>query len=339
MKKHTFYISGMKCASCVVLTETRLMELENVHDVKVSLASRTIECICDYENLPDEHIAKTFTEALSEHGYSVTLEPQNQKYDWREFSIASCIAAVLVALFLFLQKLDIIQFIGSGEVTYGTAFMVGLIASVSSCMAVVGGLILGMSSTFEQQGGNFRSTMMFHVGRFISFFIFGGVLGLIGSTFQISLTANFILSIVVGLVMLILGINLLELFPKARGLQFTLPGNVLLSVKKLSDRKSAITPFIVGVATFILPCGFTQSMQLYALTTGNFWVAALIMTAFAFGTFPVLFLLSISPRFMKQGGASKLFFKSAGLVVVFFSLFTILTSMSAYGLIPPLFNF
>jgi hypothetical protein len=44
-------------------------------------------------------------------------------------------------LFLFLQKIGLVNLVGGGQVTYGTAFVIGIIASLSTCMAVVGGLV------------------------------------------------------------------------------------------------------------------------------------------------------------------------------------------------------
>jgi sulfite exporter TauE/SafE len=43
-----------------------------------------------------------------------------------------------------------------------------------------------------------------------------------------------------------------------------------------------------GALTFFLPCGFTFAMQLYALSTGNFWMGMAVMAIFAIGTLPGL---------------------------------------------------
>src|SRR3990167_11148888 len=98
-------------------------------------------------------------------------------------------------------------------------------------------------------------------------------------------------------------------------------------------------PFLVGVATFFLPCGFTQSMQIYTLTTGNFLTGALIMSAFALGTFPVLALLSFSSLSIHKKAQSGIFFKTAGLIVIFFGIFNLINSLASVGIIPPIFNF
>ena len=57
-----------------------------------------------------------------------------------------------------------------------------------------------------------------------------------------------------------------------------------------------------GAATFFLPCGFTQAVQLYALSTGSPVSAGLTMAVFAVGTSPGLLALASLPN-LGRGGA------------------------------------
>jgi sulfite exporter TauE/SafE len=107
----------------------------------------------------------------------------------------------------------------------------------------------------------------------------------------------------------------------------------------VSKWNHALTPFVVGVVTFFLPCGFTQSMQIYTLTTGGFFAGGLTMLSFALGTLPVLALISFSSFSIKNSSKSGIFFKSAGLIVVAFALFNLINSFVIIGFIPPVFNF
>jgi sulfite exporter TauE/SafE len=139
--------------------------------------------------------------------------------------------------------------------------------------------------------------------------------------------------------MLILGINLLDVFPWAKRLQPAMPKFIGKYAHGVSKLNYTLTPLLIGVATFFLPCGFTQSMQLYALSTGSFLKGGLTMLAFALGTFPVLALVSFSSFSIKNSSKSGIFFKSAGLVVIMFALFNLINSLVVVGLIPPVFNF
>ena len=338
METYTFHIQGMHCKSCTVLTEGELMDLPEVTHAESSLKSHTVDVTGEFEGRTPDQIASYLTEPLKKHGYSVHLEKQAHKVRWDDFTYAIPVAAVFIGLFIVLQKLGIVNLAGSGEMTYATAFVIGLIASVSTCMAVVGGLVLSMSATYAKEGEGVRPQILFHVGRLASFFILGGVIGAVGSAFQLGGTGTFVLSFIVAIILLILGLNLLDIFPWTKKLLPTLPASLSKRVKGLKGANTTLTPLLMGAATFILPCGFTQSMQLYSLTTGSFLEGALTMTIFALGTLPVLALLSFSSLNIKKMQTG-VFYKTAGLVVIFFGLFNLMNSLVAAGLISPLFSF
>jgi sulfite exporter TauE/SafE len=117
-----------------------------------------------------------------------------------------------------------------------------------------------------------------------------------------------------------------------------LPASIGKRVQGLKGMNHILTPLLVGIATFFLPCGFTQSMQVYALSTGSFWTGALTMLSFALGTLPVLGLLSFSSLGLHKKAQSGVFFKAAGLIVIFFGVFNLINSLVAFGVIPPLFS-
>ena len=329
----------MHCKACIVLTESELNDIPEVSKAKSSLATHTVEVTGEFGDKEPERIARDLSEVLKPHGYTLSLEKQRHSVKWSDFSIALPIAAGFIALFIILQKLGIVNLVSTSEVGYGTAFIIGIIASVSTCMAVVGGLALSISANFAKEGDKVRPQVLFHVGRLVSFFLLGGVIGALGSIFQLGITGTLVLNLVVALVLLMLGINLLDVFPWAKKLQPTMPRFIGKRVHGLKNVNHTLTPLLVGVATFFLPCGFTQSMQLYTLTTGNFLTGALIMGIFALGTLPVLALLSFSSLGIHKKAQSGVFFKSAGLVVIFFGVFNLINALVAAGVIPPLFNF
>jgi sulfite exporter TauE/SafE len=248
--------------------------------------------------------------------------------------LAVPLALLVIGLFILLQKAGLLNLLQISAVGYGTAFIIGLIASVSSCMAVVGGLVLSMSASFAQSGDKVRPQLLFHVGRLVSFFILGGVIGLLGSTFQLGGTSTFILNVIVAIVLLILGLNLLDVFPRLKKWQPTLPLSLGRRIHDLRNLNHNLTPLFLGVLTFFLPCGFTQSMQIYTLSTGDFLTGALIMFSFALGTLPVLAILSFSSLTIKQKGKSDIFFKAVGLIVIFFAVFNLMNSIRTLDLTP-----
>lgn len=338
-QKYTFHVHGMHCNACVLMIEDELGDLSNITHVKSSLNNHLVEVIGDFGNKTPEQIATELTVPLKSHGYTVSVEKQVHNKKWSDFKIAIPIALGFAVLFVMLQKMGIVNLVSAGNVTYGTAFVIGVIASLSTCMAVVGGLVLSMSATFAKEGDKVKPQLMFHVGRIVSFFILGGVIGAIGSAFTLNTSATFILGLIIGIVMFILGINLLDTFHWAKKLQLSMPKFIAKHAHGVSKFNHTLTPLLVGIATFFLPCGFTQSMQLFTLTTGSFLRGGLTMLAFALGTLPVLALISFSSFSIQKSAKAGIFFKTAGLIVIMFAIFNLINSLVVIGFLPPIFNF
>lgn len=336
-QSYIFHVDNMHCQACVLLTESELKEHPNVLSAKSNLATLSVEITGDFGTLTPQEIADELTKKLSQH--KLSIDKIKTKKTWHEFYIATPIAFTTIALFILLQKFGVVNLVQIEEVTYGAAFIIGIVASLSTCMAVVGGLVLSMSATFAQKENSLKPHILFHIGRIFSFFILGGVIGLIGSTFQPGQFGTFILGLLVGIVMLLLGLNLLNIFHWTKKIQPTIPKKLSEHALRVTKLQHTLTPALVGVITFFLPCGFTQSMQLYALSTGSFLQSALIMLFFALGTFPVLGLMSFSSLRINNHPKSGIFFKTIGLIVILFAIFNIINSLAAAGFITPIFSF
>ena len=336
---HNFHVNGMHCKSCVLVTEHTLDEIPNLSDVKVNGHKQTVSFRGDFGEKTEEEVASELTKILSKKGYTLSVEKKNLNKNWEEFWIAGPLAVLFVLFFVLLQKMGLVNLMNTNEMNIFTPLLIGIVASVSSCMAVVGGLVLSMSATFAKEGEKVRPQVLFHVGRIVSFFLLGGMIGAIGSAFQLNAFGTFSLSFLVGIVMLIMGINLLDVFHGVKRFQLAMPKFLSKQALKTSDMAHTITPLLVGVATFFLPCGFTQSMQMYALSTGDFMKGGITMLAFALGTFPALAVLSFSGIGLAEGRNKGVFFKTAGIVVIAFALFNIINSIVAIGLIKNVFSF
>ncbi len=334
----TLHIKGMHCSACTLLTESEAQELPYITSARSDLKHHTITVGGDFAGKSPEAVAAALTDLLHPRGYTVSVERQHHAKGWADFKVAVPVALAFIAGFVLLQKLGIVNLVPGGSVTYGTAFVLGIVASLSTCMAVVGGLVLSMSATFAKEGDKVRPQVLFHIGRFISFVILGGVIGAIGSAFALSATASFVLSFIIAAVMLVLGINLLGVFHWSKRLQPAMPKFLARHAHGVSRLNHTLTPFLVGVATFFLPCGFTQAMQIYTLSTGSFAAGALTMGAFALGTLPVLALVSFSSFSIHNRSYAGIFFKTAGLIVILFGLYNLMNALVVAGLMQPLFS-
>jgi uncharacterized protein len=339
-KQYKFFCNEVHCKACEFLLENELSKNPQVSSVHVNVASKEI-VVETKKQVDPSKLSQELTDLVKTKGYTISPNKISKKINLEEFGLAVLITTLLVLSFLYLQRLGLADWI-TGEITYPLAFGIGIVASLSSCMAVVGGLLLSLSATWAKQ--ETRSSLYnhpqihFHVGRLLGFLVFGLLLGLVGSLFTLNIYVSVALNALVGLVMLILGLNLLELFDFTKKLQFSLPKKFSQNTigKEISGR---LAPFLIGSLTFFLPCGFTQSMQVYSLSTGSPITAGLTMLAFAVGTLPVLALIGFSSFNFSSGKYAGVFFKTAGLLVVIFSIYNLYSALTVLGFLPVLFNF
>ncbi len=334
MSKYIFHVSGTHCPSCKILIEDILGEQEIVGKVQVNLKNQTVEVETDSDK-SQEQILEILNPEINSHKYFLTIdknivEKKNDDVIWK----AVPIGLLFLILFFILQKSGILNLGIGGRTTPTTSFIIGLIASVSSCLAIVGGLVLSLSAKISQDNvSDTKTFLLFHTGRLVSFAVLGGLLGLLGSAIGINFTLTAILGIIASVVMLLLGLNLVGVFTKNK---IVLHSGIFNFFRKIEHK--TFTPLIIGFATFFLPCGFTQSMQVVALSSGSFISGSLIMSAFALGTLPVLLLLSFGSASFAHGKHAPLFFKSAGVVVIGLGVFALLSGLAGLGIINPLFN-
>ena len=339
MTTYVFHVNGMHCSACKVLTESEIKELPGVHSAVTSLKDYRVEVTGEFAEQTKDEVMHALNEILKPHGYTLSLEAEVIKVRWSEFSTAVPVALIFVVVYIALQYFNIVNLVHTSNITYGTAFVIGVIASVSTCMAVIGGIVLSISASYAKAGDAVRPQAMFHLGRLASFFVLGGVIGVLGSVFRLGVTGELVLGLIVALVLFILGVNLLDVFPSVKKWQLAMPTGIGKRIRALKNVNHILTPLVIGIATFFFPCGFTQSMQIYTLTTGNFWKGGLTMLSFALGTLPVLALLSFSSLGIQKKTQSGIFFKSAGLIVIFFAIFNLISTLVSAGIINPVFNF
>jgi len=338
-QKYTFHVKGMHCQSCVLLIEEELKTNPAISSIEVDLKNCRAEVVGEFGEKTESEIASHLSSMIDKKGYEFTVEKEDRNKNWADFKIVLPITLVVILIFFLLQKAGLVNLIGSGNISYSTIFLIGIVASLSSCMAIVGGLLLSLSATFARSGDKIKPQVLFHLGRIVSFFVLGGLLGLLGSALTLSSTASFILGLVVALIMLLLGLNLLDIFGWTKHLTPAMPKFISKHALGVSKLNHSLTPFLVGLTTFFLPCGFTQSMQIFALSSGSFLSGGLSMLVFALGTLPVLALISFSSVGFKDPKKSRIFFRTAGLIVVFFALLNLLNALVIMGWLPPFINY
>lgn len=338
MNKTIIPIKGMHCRSCELLIEEKLKENPDIKNISISYKDKEAR-IYSYHPLDMDAVRA----AVAEAGYEVGKDDSKSwvstnTEDYLDLFVSAVVITTLYLVGKWFGLFNISTNAGNSSSLLFVVF-IGLTAGVSTCMALVGGLVLGISARHAEKhpeataAQKFRPHLFFNLGRILSYFLLGGLIGEVGKAFQLSGALLGILTIGVGIVMFVLGLQLIEIFPKISSGGLTLPPGVskILDIKKHHEKEySHVNSMLVGGLTFFLPCGFTQAMQLYAMSTGNFWSGALIMSAFALGTAPGLLGIGGLSSILK-GAFAKKFFKFAGLLVLVLAIINISNGINLTG--------
>ncbi len=337
MKNITFFIKGMHCASCEILIEKKLLEIKGVKAVDASVKKGVV--IISYEG--EKLSLNKINEIFKKDGYLFSDNPikREERQDRKSFLILGSFAVLIVVFFLNLDKFGFEKFISiSDSSSLPVFFFFGLLAGVSSCAALVGGLILSLS---KQWNGIYSKTdsffeksqphLMFNAGRLLSFAFFGALLGLFGSRLQLSINITSFLIFLISLIMIVLALQMMG-FQYFKGFQFSLPKFIIKNIADEKKFKGEGMPFVMGALTFFLPCGFTLTAQGLALIAGNPIQSSLIMLFFALGTTPSLLLIGLSSvKFFDKPHLVKKFSVFAGILILFFAVYNIDTQLTVAG--------
>lgn len=338
--EQTVPIKGMHCASCELLIADELESIPGVTHASASLKTKTAT-IRSAEKIHYGDIVNAVKEAGYEIGEDNGDKPLITKSPriWKDFFVGLLVVLGLYVVFVMFGLDKLLASSTGGGGSNGTmALIIGLTAGFSTCMALIGGLVLSVASKYAENHPTqtplqkFKPHLFFNAGRILSFIVLGGVIGAIGSAFALKGTLLGFLTIVVGIVMLVLGLQLTELFPRiTKGL--TLPSGLAkkLGIQNRKEREySNKNAFMMGAVTFFLPCGFTQAMQLLAVSTGSPVQGAIIMGAFAIGTAPGLLSLGGLTSVVK-GAFARRFFRIVGVVVVAMALLNFSNGLNLTG--------
>ena len=331
----TLRLEGLSCSACETKIERTLLQLDGVMSVNVNYVSSILTISYDEQ----KQTIGTITSELEKIGYFVvtdsgtydteTLETKDQlnqkvseKSDHKKMNylLVSISGLLLFGAYFILINTNGFNFIPkiTTNMGYGVLFVVGLLSSLH-CVAMCGGLNLSLCISYqttanqEHKSSSFWPSFLYNLGRVISYTIIGGIVGAIGSVFRISTSGSAIIAAIAGVFMIVMGLNMLNVFPWLRKLNPRIP-KVL--TRKIESKKKNKGPFIVGLLNGFMPCGPLQAMQLYALGTGSFLAGALSMLVFSLGTVPLMFLFGSLGSFLSSKATKKMITVSAFLVML-----------------------
>ena len=319
-QRRVLQIRGMTCTGCEERIERVLRRLKGVKKVRASYKDATAEVEFD----PGAVSLKQIAEAVEKLDYRVILGsagPRRDEPEDRQFTKGQLvgIGVIILAVYLILKNTVGFDFVPNitQNMGYGLLFVVGLLTSLH-CVAMCGGINLSQCISASSAGGEenrragFLPSLLYNSGRVVSYTLVGGIVGALGSVVSFSGTAKGIVAIAAGLFMVLMGLNLLNVFPWLRRITPHLPR----SLGKFARGNGNRGPFFVGLLNGLMPCGPLQAMQLYALGTGSAWAGALSMFVFSLGTVPLMFGFGALSSLLSRKFTHKMMKVSAVLVML-----------------------
>ena len=332
----TIPVAGMTCAACERRISKALTALPGVVSATASTRKGTASLITT-----SQVSRASIDKAITGLGYGLGRSPwlNRDPQVWRSAAVAGIVVALLVIMVGASDLTGRLGDLSTGGLLL--VFALGLAAGVSTCMAMVGGIVLAISASAagraaakgsEARTSVWRTNLTFQAGRIIGFGLLGAALGAIGRSAAMPQPVVIALMIAVAVLMLLVGVRLTELSPRVAGWSPTIPaavGDRLGLSGDVPARRTAGT-LAAGAATFFLPCGFTQAVQLYAFSTGSPSSAGAIMATFALGTAPALFAVAGAPTLFK-GPKKVAMLRALGVIVVGFAVINATAAMRLAG--------
>ncbi len=328
--KQTIDIRGMHCVSCEILLEKSVKKIPWVTFKDVSYKKGILEI--EYKK-PEQYTA--VKQAIEKNGFSLKDDTQD-KPPMSSFILMNIIALLLVVILLIASYIfDIYQYIpDTSTLSYSWAFLVWIIASLSTCLAITWGIIIGFSKYLDGTHDtlwHLKVQWGFQLGRILWFFLLGGLLGATGKLISINFWFTAIVTFFIGILLLYMWLNVMWLLPSLSRFGIHMPKSFATKVEALG--KPQYAP-IVWAGTFFLPCGFTQTMQLLAISSGSFISGWLVMLFFALGTLPVLFSVGMGSSYFQDKKLPILNTVIAS-ILVFFGIITIYNSSNLLSFYAP----
>ncbi|MBE5993252.1 MAG: heavy metal transporter [Paenibacillaceae bacterium] len=318
-------IGGMTCVSCQNKIEKKLRNTAGIEKAEVSYNAGTALVTFDTDIISYQSI----TGIIENLGYSVIPDQGRERKDTGR---TVGILMIIASLYLFLEQSGLLNVLVPSQLAdktmgYGMLFLIGLITSVH-CVAMCGGINLsqcipksGQEELNQGRLAAFRPAFLYNLGRVISYTAVGFLAGGLGAAVTFSNTFQGVLKLAAGIFMVIMGINMLGIFPWLRRLNPRMPKFIAVRIQKQKSKSSS--PFFVGLLNGLMPCGPLQAMQIYALSTGNPFSGALSMFLFSIGTVPLMFFLGALSTVLSKKFSSRVMTAGAVLVVVLgLSMFT-----------------
>jgi len=178
-------------------------------------------------------------------------------------------------------------------------FIASLIGS-PHCAGMCGGFVALYSHSSPK---NFYAHSLYNLGRLTTYLLLGASAALLGSTLDQTIPIARFSAFFVGIALVISGLlKLFEVRLEILRPLHTAIGRLTTKLAKATfDLSNTFKPFVIGLITTFLPCGWLYTFVALALASSNMLSALTIMFAFWLGTLPIMLAVGVLAKAMTSG--------------------------------------
>ena len=206
-----------------------------------------------------------------------------------------------------------------------TAFLLGLVGSLH-CAGMCGPIALSLPLRGESLLQKIWGSILWSLGRIVTYSLMGALFGLIGSGFKM-MGFQQVISIAMGILM-ILSVFLPSLLKKfTSGAMISFYNPIRKGMQNLFRDKNNKALFLIGIFNGLLPCGLLYVAIAGAIGTSDMLKSISYMALFGLGTLPLLLVISLLGDVISQT-IRKQINKVVPLVVVIIGIIFILRGLT-----------
>lgn len=212
---------------------------------------------------------------------------------------------------------------------YFFIFIAGIAGSFH-CIGMCGGFACALSPDPHKPTTTVQRHLIYNSGRLMTYVFIGAIAGTLGAEVVTFSLAPRILAMASGILILLMGMQLLGYLPSLKRIAVNSAGAKILiqDLRGILKTPGHRAPLAFGVVNGFLPCPLVYAFALQAVASGTALSGLLTMAAFGLGTFPAMLLMGglgrlLQPVWRHRG------VQLAGIFIILLGLITL-----ARGLAP-----
>lgn len=217
-------------------------------------------------------------------------------------------------------------------IDFSLVFAAGFLGS-AHCVGMCGGFVLAVS-TAPGRTARLTRQVLYFTGKTLIYTVMGAAVGLAGTTIGSAFAGvQDAISIAAGAVMLLLGLHLLGVLGRFKGMGTLMNWPPFRAASRyLMRQDTAVGALGLGLLNGLLPCGLVYSLLAMAAATGSMLGGALTMLVFGGATVPALFALAWIGDLLQPAWQHRLH-RASGVLVIALGLITVLRGTPAMHLL------